>query len=75
MPIDGLQRVLWYQPHHAVGYTLGLLGLLAVARRTRDRDPAVFAVAGALLATSTLISSFAGLMFTAAAAAYEVART
>ncbi len=75
MPIDGLQRVLWYQPHHAAGYTLGLLGLLAVARRTRDRDPAVFAVAGALLAASTLISSFAGVMFTAAAAAYEAGRT
>ena len=75
MPIDGLQRVLWYQPHHAAGYTVGLLGLLAVARRTRDRDPAVFTVAGALLAASTLISSFAGLMFVAAAAVYELART
>ncbi|MGD9903699.1 MAG: hypothetical protein AB7U83_09520 [Vicinamibacterales bacterium] len=75
MPIDGLQRVLWYQPHHATGYVLGMLGLLAVARRTRDRDPAVFAVAGSLLAASTLISSFAGVMFTVAAATFEAGRT
>ncbi|MBP7778010.1 MAG: hypothetical protein KA371_12825 [Acidobacteria bacterium] len=72
MPIDGLQRVLWYQPHHAAGYLLGFLGVVAIARRTRDRDPAVFAVAGSLLAVSTVISSFAGVMYTAVAAAYEL---
>ena len=75
MPIDGLQRILWYQPHHAVGYLLGFLGVMAVARRTRPRDPAVFAVAGLLLAMSTLVSSFAGLMFTAIAAVYEATNT
>ena len=75
MPIDGLQRILWYQPHHAAGYALGFLGLLAVARRRRVRDPAVFAVAGSLLATSVLISSFAGLMYTAVAAFYEMVLT
>jgi hypothetical protein len=75
MPIDGLHRVLLYQPHHALGYLLGLLGVLAVARRTRERDPAVFFAAGALLALSTLISSFAGVMFTAVAAGYEVVDT
>jgi hypothetical protein len=71
MPIDGLHRVLLYQPHHALGYVLGLLGVLAVARRERVRDPAVFAAAGTLLTLCTLISSFAGVMFTAVAAAYE----
>jgi hypothetical protein len=71
MPIDGLQRIFFYQPHHAVGYVLGLLGVIAVARRTRERDPAALAVAGSLLAASTLISSFAGLMYTTIAAAYE----
>ncbi|MBL8135151.1 MAG: hypothetical protein JNL48_00895 [Acidobacteria bacterium] len=75
MPIDGLQRILWYQPHHAAGYLLGILGVMAVARRRRERDPAVFAVAGALLAVSTLISSFAGLMYTTVAAAYEAVAT
>ena len=75
MPIDGLHRVLLYQPHHALGYVLGLLGVMAVARRTRERDPAVFFVAGALLALCTLVSSFAGVMFTAVAAAYELVDT
>lgn len=75
MPIDGLQRVLWYQPHHATGYVLGFLGLLAVARRTRDRDEGAFAAAGVLLALSTVTSSFAGLMFTVTAAVYEGVRT
>jgi hypothetical protein len=75
MPIDGLHRVLLYQPHHALGYLLGLLGVMAVARRTRERDPAVFFVAGALLALCTLVSSFAGVLFTAVAAAYELVDT
>lgn len=71
MPIDGLPRILWYQPHHAIGYLLGLLGVMAVANRTRPRDPLAFTIAGLLLALSTLISSFAGLMFTAIAVTYE----
>ena len=75
MPIDGLQRILWYQPHHAAGYVLGLLGVIAVVRRRRVQDPAAFAVAGSLLAASVLISSFAGLMFTAVAVACELAST
>jgi hypothetical protein len=48
---------------------------MAVARRERERDPAVFFVAGSLLALSTLISSFAGVMFTVVAAAFEAVRT
>lgn len=75
MPIDGLQRILWYQPHHATGYGLGLLGVLAVVRRRRVLDPVVFTVAGALLATSVLMSSFAGLMYTAVAAFCEIVLT
>ena len=27
MPIDGLQRVLFYQPHHATAYAIGFLGV------------------------------------------------
>jgi hypothetical protein len=72
IPIDGLQRLLFYQPHHAVGYVIGLIGLLALATRQRARDAGVFAVAGVCLALSVVISSFAGLMVTAAAALYEL---
>jgi hypothetical protein len=71
IPIDGLQRVLFYQPHHAVGYVIGMMGLLAIALRTRARDAVAFAIAGTCLGLSVAISSFAGLMITAGAALYE----
>ena len=71
IPIDGLQRVLFYQPHHAVGYVIGLIGLMVIALRTRAQDAVAFAVAGACLGLSVAISSFAGLMLTAGAALYE----
>jgi len=73
IPIDGLQRLLFYQPHHAVGYSVGLIGLLVLAARARARDPVMFAIAGLCLGLSVAISSFAGLMVTAAAAVYELA--
>ena len=53
MPIDGLQRVLFYQPHHALGYALGMLGVLAVAGRRQRYDPVALATAGTLLGMST----------------------
>ena len=71
IPIDGLQRLLFYQQHHAVGYGIGLMGLLAIARRTRARDAAAFFCAGTCLGLSVAISSFAGLMLTVAAAIHE----
>ena len=67
IPIDGLQRLLFYQPHHIVGYCIGLIGLLALAVRTRAVDPAAFAISGVCLALAIVISSFAGLMVTVAA--------
>jgi hypothetical protein len=45
--------------------------LLVIARRTRARDGVAFAVAGVCLGLSVAISSFAGVMLTAAAAIYE----
>ena len=71
IPIDGLQRLLFYQPHHIVGYCIGLIGLLALSVRTRVVDPAAFAVSGVCLALSIAISSFAGLMVTVAAMLFE----
>lgn len=72
IPIDGLQRVLFYQPHHIVGYAIGLIGLLGLAVRTRPVDAAAFAVSGACLGLSIAISSFAGMMVTVAAMLYEL---
>ncbi|HUQ86368.1 MAG TPA: hypothetical protein VM096_02350, partial [Vicinamibacterales bacterium] len=71
IPIDGLQRLLLYQPHHIVGYCIGLIGLLALSARTRIVDPAAFAVSGVCLGLSIAISSFAGVMVTSAAMLYE----
>jgi hypothetical protein len=71
IPIDGLQRVLFYQPHHVVGYGVGMIGLIAIARRIRPVDATAFAIAGLCLGLSVAISSFAGLMLTASAAIYE----
>lgn len=71
IPIDGLQRLLFYQPHHAVGYGIGLIGLLVIARRTRARDGVAFFIAGTCLGLSVAISSFAGAMLTVAAAIHE----
>jgi hypothetical protein len=73
IPIDGLQRLLFYQPHHIVGYCIGLIGLFALAVRTRAVDPVAFAVSGVCLGLSVAISSFAGLMVTSAAMLYELA--
>jgi hypothetical protein len=65
--------LLFYQPHHILGYTIGLIGLLALAVRTRPVDAAAFAVSGVCLGLSIAISSFAGLMVTVAAMVYEMA--
>ncbi|MFN7978917.1 MAG: hypothetical protein U0P30_12325 [Vicinamibacterales bacterium] len=71
MPIDGIHRILWYQPHHALAYALGFVGLVVVARRRQRADPGVFAAAGVLFAICTLVSSFVALMAVAATALYE----
>ena len=71
IPIDGLQRLLFYQPHHVVGYGIGMIALIAIARRIRPVDATAFAIAGVCLGLSVAISSFAGLMLTAGAAIYE----
>lgn len=71
IPIDGLQRLLFYQPHHAVGYGIGVIGLLAIARRRRPIDGVAFAIAGACLGLSIAISSFAGGMLAVGAAIHE----
>jgi hypothetical protein len=71
MPIDGLMRVLFYQPHHALGYGLGFLGFLAIAARRQRFDPTAVAVGGVLLGLSVVVSSFAGIMMMMAAALFE----
>ena len=45
LPVDGLQRLLWYQPHHSTGYALGLSACLILAQA---RDGVTSAPAGVL---------------------------
>ncbi|MEZ5294014.1 MAG: hypothetical protein R2745_23225 [Vicinamibacterales bacterium] len=75
MPIDGLHRILWYQPHHATAYALGAIGLFAVVRRRRIQDPEVFFTAGVILGVTALISTFVTVMFLAAVALVELVTT
>ncbi len=70
LPIDGLQRVLWYQPHHAMGYAAGLSALLC-ATQTRDVGRVgIMLWIGSLLACSLLLSTFAALMLVTMAVMY-----
>lgn len=63
MPVDGLHRMLLYQPHHLVGYALGLSALLVVSR-CADAGRGVVALAvGVLLGMSLLFSSFIAIIF------------
>jgi len=71
LPIDGLHRLLLYQPQHQLGYLLGFSALLLLIQ-ARDRSrPALLLVAGAFLGTSLLVSPFAAGVFAIITAAYE----
>ena len=70
LKIDGLQRLLWYQPHHAMGYAVGLSALLCA---TQTREVGRFRTMlwiGTLLACSLLLSTFAALMLVTMAVVY-----
>ena len=62
MPVDGLHRMILYQPHHLGGYAIGLSALLITARAERPGRPAVALVAGSLLGVCLLLSSFTAII-------------
>lgn len=66
LPVDGLQRLLLYQPQHQLGYVLGFLALLVLGRR-RAMHPGPTLLAGLLLGGAVLFSSFAALMLSVVA--------
>ena len=71
LPIDGLHRLLLYQPQHQLGYLLGFCALLLLIQ-ARDRSrPALLFVVGLFLAMAMLMSSFAAVMLAIVVAAYE----
>jgi hypothetical protein len=78
LPVDGLHRVLWYQPHHAMGYALGLSAVLAIVQAKQPTAPRLYAMCGTLLGLCLLLSTFSAIMLTAitcvVAMGYIVAR-
>ncbi len=65
LPIDGLQRLLLYQPqHHAAGYAMGFSGILVLWQARSPGRPFVMLLAGACLASAVLLSAFSALMIT-----------
>jgi len=71
LPIDGLHRLLLYQPQHQLGYLLGFCALLLLIQ-ARDRSrPTLLFVVGLFLAMAMLMSSFAAVMLAIVVAAYE----
>ncbi|MPY86349.1 MAG: hypothetical protein GEU99_00325 [Luteitalea sp.] len=83
MPVDGLHRLLLYQPHHAMGYAIGFSALLCLVQaRLAPRSPLaprpspllLMALAGSLLAACLLLSTFSAVMITTMVAVYAAIR-
>ena len=66
MPVDGLQRLLLYQPHHLTGYVMGLTALWIVALAKDPSRIAVALCAGILLGLTFLFSTFTAVILCAA---------
>ena len=69
LPVDGLHRVLWYQPHHATGYALGFSAMLVLVQARVPTKARVFALSGALLAFCLMLSTFSAIMLSAVVSA------
>ncbi|HEY2905299.1 MAG TPA: hypothetical protein VGJ29_05315 [Vicinamibacterales bacterium] len=74
MPVDGLQRLLLYQPQHQLAYLLGLSALLLLAEARNAARAAVLFLVGAFLGLALVVSSFDAVMLVVMVAAYEAWR-
>jgi hypothetical protein len=72
LKVDGLQRVLLYQPQHATAWSLSLSGLVLLVRARDNAWCRVNLLAGLLLALALLISPFIGVMVGSCVAAYQL---
>jgi hypothetical protein len=71
MKVDGLHRLLLYQPQHQVAYLLGASAVLLV-HQARDRGrPLLMLLAGTFVGASLLFSSFSALMLVIMVGVYE----
>jgi hypothetical protein len=71
LKVDGLQRLLLYQPHHATSWALSLSALLVLQQARDASRVAINLLAGVLLAVGLLVSSFIALMVGSAVALYQ----
>ena len=75
LPVDGLHRLLLYQPqHHAMAYAVGLSTLLLAVQAQRLARPAVLLLVGTLLGASVLLSAFSAIMAAGMTAVYVLVR-
>ncbi len=62
LPVDGLQRLLLYQPQHQIGYALACTALLVMVQQARRPRVRAAVASGVLLACGLLVSTFSALM-------------
>ena len=62
MPVDGLQRMLLYQPHHLTGYMLALAALWVVGFAEDVAEMSIALSAGVLLGLGFLFSTFTAII-------------
>ena len=74
MPVDGLQRLLLYQPHHLTGYVMGLAALWLVGFAEDVTETSVALWAGILLGLAFLFSTFTAIIYSAAVGVLYAAR-
>jgi len=74
MPVDGLQRLLLYQPHHATAWALGLSALLVLVQSRQPGHAGVTALAGVFLSISLLLSSFIAVLIAGVVGIYQLGK-
>jgi hypothetical protein len=74
MPIDGLQRLLLYQPHHLTGYVMGLTALWIVGCAEDVSDIGIALMSGILLGLAFLFSTFSAIILGSAIGLLYAAR-
>lgn len=71
MPVDGLQRLLLYQPQHQIGYMLAFSGLTVLVESAVHDDIGTLFLSGLFLGGGFLVSTFAAIMAGVAAAVHH----
>ncbi len=64
-PVDGLHRIFWYTPQHAMALTMGLLVIVSVTRARESGSLRRGGFEALLLGAAVAFSSFNGLLFIA----------